>query len=65
MVTDGLGRPLYGLDHEDNYTKRRHPYTHEVMPDDYEYPHTKGDLSSGYVYLAIAVILLGVALSFI
>lgn len=40
MMTDNIGRPLYGLDHETGYKKRTHPYTGEPVADDFEYQYT-------------------------
>ena len=42
--TDGLGRPIYVVDTQDN-DKRLHPYTYEPVSSNYEYEYPNVDMT--------------------
>ncbi len=63
-VSDGLGRPLYILDLDEN--KRIHPYTFEEVNDDFihEYPGSGQGSATMTFFIAIAIMAFAFGLYF-
>lgn len=52
-VSDGLGRPLYVIDHEEG---RLHPYTYEKVEDDFVYKYPNKDISSiNWLFIVLGI----------